>query len=233
MRRGLLRLHFVLVATCAASACAARGPLARQECVDPDRQLAAVLKPFEELRASGCTAGCEPLRREIERLAVVCATHAPTLMANAVLAYDERQPAAAQQYLDLMLAQPGRHPDAGVLRARIAAEEGNLAFARRLLEAQISLTPDHAGLHETYGAVLYLGRQLVEAVRELTTAEALGAPRWRIAYHLGLIDEAASRWEEAVKHYMEAIAGNPGWAPAESRLKALRAAGRPPAPSVE
>lgn len=203
--------------------CAARAPFARQQCVDPDGQLARVLRPFEELRAKGCTADCDRLRLEIERLAVVCSTHAPTLMANAVLAFDEKKPAIAQQYLDLILAQSGGHPEAAVLRARIAVEDGNLPFAGRLLEQQIRLTPDYAALHETLGAALYLQKQMREAERELNAAAKLGAPAWRIAYHLGLIDESEGRFEAAIKRYQEALAGNPGWAPAQSRLTALRA----------
>jgi hypothetical protein len=54
-------------------------------------------------------------------------------------------------------------------------------------------------------------------------AGMLGAPRWRIAYHLGLIEEASGRGDEASRLYAEALQGNPGWAPADSRLKALRA----------
>ncbi len=83
--------------------------------------------------------------------------------------------------------------------------------------------PDHAGLYETYGATLYLGGQLPEARRELTTAGALGAPRWRIAYHLGLVEEASGQLELARQYYSEALEGNPGWAPAQSRLNGLRA----------
>ena len=172
---------------------------------------------------------CDRLRREIERLAVVCPGHVPTLMANAVIAYDEHRPAKAQQFLDQILAQPRSYPDAAVLRARIAIEEGNLPFARRLLEQQIRLAPDHAGLHETYAATLYLERQLPEARRELTTAGALGAPRWRIAYHLGLVEEASGRLDEARRYYAEALEANPAWAPARSRLNgSSRARTAPP-----
>ena len=222
------RLCATLAAGLVASACATASPLRRQECYNADAQLAAVLQPLETLRTTGCGAGpdgsseCERLRIEIERLTVVCPGHAPTLMANAIIAYDEHQPVKSQQFLDQILALSPRHADAAVLRAQIAIEEGNLPFARRLLDQQIKLAPDHAGLHETYGATLYLGGQLPEARRELTTAGALGAPRWRIAYHLGLVEEALGRFDEARRDYSEALEGNPGWAPAESRLKALR-----------
>lgn len=219
-------LSTTLVAALLAGACASRyppsRPVLRQECLDPDAQLASVLKPYEELRAAGCTQECASLRREIERLAVVCPTHAPTLMANAVLAYDDRRLEVAQQLLDQILGQGSSHPDAAVLRARIALEEGNLPFAGRLLRQQITLVPDHAGLHETLGGALFLSRQYAEATRVLSTAAALGAPKWRISYHLGLVDEAEGRLDDAARRYTEALAGNPGWAPAQSRLNALK-----------
>ena len=208
--------------------CATRSPLVRQQCFNPDAQLAEVLEPYEALRAKGCevergTSECDRLRREIERLTVVCPGHAPTLMANAVIAYDDQRPAEAQQVLDLILAQPRPFPEAAELRARIAIEEGNVPFAKRLLEQQIKLVPDHPGLHETFAAALYLDGNLSGARTELTMAAVLGAPRWRIAYHLGLIEEASGRNDEASRLYAEALQGNPGWGPADSRLKALRA----------
>ncbi len=220
-----------LVGTLVTAACKTTSPLVRQECDNADAQLARVLQPLEALRAKGCDTAvdqrgvseCGRLRRELERLAVICPGHAPTLMANAVVAYDDHQPVKAQQLLDQILAQQRTFPDAAALRARIAIEEGNLPYARRLLDQQIKLAPDHAGLHETYGAALYLGGQLPEARQELATAAALGAPRWRIAYHLGLIEEAAGRFDEARRRYSEALEANPAWSPAEARLKALQA----------
>ena len=217
------------------SACAS-SPVLRQQCYNPDARLASLLQPYEALRAKGCTVGgsverggaeCERLEREIATLGVVCSTHAPTLMANAVIAYDEHRPAESQQLLDVILGQPRGYPDAAVLRARIAIEEGNVPFARRLLEQQIKLVPDHSGLHETYAAALYLDGKMPEARGESTMAGLLGAPRWRIAYHLGLIEEALGLGVEASKLYTEALEGNPAWAPAESRLKALRAGSAP------
>jgi predicted Zn-dependent protease len=219
------RLPAVVASLLLAGACAS-DPIRRQQCYDPDGQLARVLTPFEALRANGCGtdgAECDRLRREIARLAVICPAHTPTLLANAVIAYDQRRPAEAQQLLDLILSQPRPSPDAAALRARIAIEDGNVPFARRLLEQHITLVPDHMGLHETYAAALYLDGRLPEARAELALAEALGAPRWRIAYHLGLIEEASGRRAEAGRLYAEALQGNPGWEPAASRLKALRA----------
>jgi tetratricopeptide (TPR) repeat protein len=203
--------------------------LLRQDCYDADRQLTSALDPLEANRAIGCgtmdqrgrISECEAYRREIERLAIVCSGHLPTLMANAVIAYDARQLAKAQQFLDQVFEQRTVQPDAAVLRARIAVEEGNLPFARRFLDQQIKLAPAHAGLRETLGAALYLSGQMADAQRELAMAAELGAPRWRIAYHLGLIEEAGGRAEDARRLYGEAVAGNPEFAPAQARLKGL------------
>lgn len=227
-------LSFAAAVWMTGAACAQRSPLLRQECHDPDAQLAAVLRPYEALRAQGCgpdtlrrgRSECERLQAEIERLMVICPAHAPTLMANAVIAYDEGRPVDAQQLLDVVLSQPRPYPDAAVLRARIAIDEGNVPFARRLAEQQIRLVPDHAGLHEVHAAALYLDARFSEAQAELATAGALGAPRWRIAYHLGLIEEAAGRTAEASRLYAEALEGNPGWGPAQSRLNGLKARGK-------
>jgi predicted Zn-dependent protease len=214
----------------AAAACASNPPLVRQQCYNPDAQLAELLTPYEQVRAKGCVldAGqlgseCDRLRVEIARLAVICPTHAPTLMANAVIAYDDKRPADAQQYLDQILSQPRSFPDAAMLRGQIALEEGNTPFALRMLEEQIKLAPDQSGLHETYAAALYLGGQLARSRDELTLAQALGAPRWRIAYHLGLIEEASGNRAEAARDYSEAVSGNPQFQPAAARLRALQA----------
>jgi tetratricopeptide (TPR) repeat protein len=225
----MMRRAGLFVSLLAAVACASNPPVVRQQCNNPDAQLAELLQPYEELRVKGCpiVAGvgseCDRLRLEIARLAVICPTHAPTLMANAVIAYDDRRPADAQQYLDQILSQPRSFPDAAVLRGQIAIEEGNIPFALRMLDQQIKLAPDQAGLHETYAAALYVDGQLASSRTELAVAQALGAPRWRIAYHLGLIEEASGNRAEAVRDYTEAVSGNPNFPPAAARLKGLQA----------
>lgn len=221
----MFRQWWTVAAAALMTGACASSPVVRQECVNPDVQLANVLKPLEALRTKGCTPACDSLRLELERLSLVCRDHAPTLMANAVISYDEHRVDRAQQYLDRVLSLPQNYPDAAILRARIAVEEGNLPYARHLLEQRIKLSPDHAGLRETYGATLYLARQLESAARELTLAGALGAPYWRIAYHLGLVKEAEGFMDEAVEHYTQSLQAYPGWAPAQSRLNALRATG--------
>ena len=217
-----------LVVWLAVTGCATHSPLLHQQCYDADAQLAHVLQPFE---ARGCSVGtsragadeCDRWQAEIARLAVVCPGHAPTLMANAVIAYDEHRPNESQQFLDLILSQPRPFPDAAVLRAQIALEEGNVPFARRLVEQQLMLVPDHAGLHEVRAAIFFVDRRFDDARAELARAAALGAPRWRIAYHLGMIEELSGHPDEAVRLYMEALQGNPAFTAADSRLRALRA----------
>jgi len=210
--------------------CARATLIQQQQCYDPDVQLGRVLRELDAERRDGCDVGggdnCLRARAAVERQLVICPAHVPTMMANAVLAYDERRPLVAQQLLDEILSQSGSRGDAAVLRARIAIEGGNLAFSRRLLEQHLKLAPEHAGLHETYGALLYFAGEMAGARGELATARALGAPAWRVAYHLGLIAEALSFPDEAQKYYAESLQGNPGYQPAEARLKALRV-GRP------
>jgi predicted Zn-dependent protease len=222
----LVRLAIaVLVAM--VSGCASRdGVLRTQQCITPDTRLATIIKSLDELQAScGPDANGEPscdrVRQELQHQALVCPAHEPTLFANALVAYETHRPVDAQQYLDLVLARPGGHPDPAILRARIASEEGNLPYARRMLEQQVQLTPDHAGLHETLGGVLYFARDWAGATRELTTAGTLGSPRWRIAYHLGLVEEAQGHVDNARRLYTESFAANPQWRPAQSRLTGL------------
>jgi predicted Zn-dependent protease len=215
----------VLVAS--TSGCASRdGVLREQQCLAPDARLASIVRSLNELHDS-CTpdtafqASCDRIRQELGRQALLCPQHEPTLFYNAVFAYDMQRPADAQQYLDIVLARPGSHPSAAILRSRIAIEEGNLSYARRMLEEQITLVPNLAGLRETLGGVLYLAKEWTGAAQQLTRAGALGSPRWRIAYNLGLVEEAQGHIDDARRFYTESLQGNPAWAPARSRLEGL------------
>jgi len=230
------RVWSVVAVWFAVTGCATHSPLVYQQCYNADVQLGHELRELEEHRAKGCTEGlsrgggseCDRLELEIARLAVVCPGHAPTLMANAVIAYDEHRPQDSQQYLDQILSQPRPYPDAAVLRAQIALEEGNVPFARRLVEQEIMLVPDHAGLHEVRAATFFVDRRLDDARAELVRAGALGAPRWRVAYHLGMIEELSGHPDQAARLYMEALQGNPAFTAADSRLRALRASSAVP-----
>jgi tetratricopeptide (TPR) repeat protein len=218
----------VLTASCAVTH--STSPIVRQQCYNAAEQLASVLNPLQAARARGCAPGnfngqseCDTLEQEVQRLAAICPGNQPILMANAVIAYDEHRAAESQQYLDQILAEPGTHPDAAALRGQLAIEAGNIPYAIKMLDEQIVLAPAHAGLRETRAAALYVYNRFDEARTDLALAEKLGAPRWRVAYHLGLIEEANARRDEAARLYTESLAGNPGFAPADARLKALQA----------
>ena len=162
------------------------------------------------------------IRHRIESLALEYPGHVPTLMANAIVAYDSKMPEQAQQYLDRVFAIRPAHPDAGILRARIAIDEGNTGLARRVVEEQIHLSPSHAGPRETYASVLFVTGRYDEARSALDAASALGAPVWRVSYNRGLIEEAAGETERAKTFYEITVRTNPDFAPAQERLKALK-----------
>jgi len=199
---------------------------------DADVRVEAVLERWRSMRAAGGTCegadrpdiprvDCAAFRRELERLALDFPNHPRLLLARAVLAHETGRPARAQAFLDARLGRPGSHPEAAVLRARIAAEEGNLPFAARMLREQVELRPDHAGLREAAAAVAYLREELDEAERQLGAAERLGSPAWRVAYHRGLLAEARGDLVEARARYRTALRHRPDFGPARSRLVGL------------
>jgi tetratricopeptide (TPR) repeat protein len=215
-----------------ANACATHYRASYLECTFPDAQLARWVESLEAQQAAGCpdspgagATSCAGLRRNIERQAMLCPAHAPTKLVNAVLAYDAGETAKAQGFLDAIFERPHSDPDAAALRARIAVDEGNVRFAQRFTEEQLRLAPDHAGLREIHAATLFLVGEHERAQRELVVAKMLGAPPWRVAYHLGLIEEALGQAELARQRYAEALQGNPGFTAARARLNAL---GGPP-----
>ncbi len=164
-------------------------------------------------------------RNEIERLALEYPGHVRTLMTCAVLSYECKEPEKAQNFLDQLFRAEPAHPDAGVLRSRIAIDEGNLPLAKRVLEMQIQYRPDHAGLREAHSGVLYLSGELEGAGRSIDAAERLGAPAWRVAYHRGLLAEAAGDAAAARRQYEAAAQANPAFLPAKSRLSGMNAEG--------
>ena len=218
------------------AACAAHSPVAaRAECSRPDAQLQEWVHALEAQQAMGCpdvgrsrARSCAELRRDVERLALLCPGHGPTKMVNAVLAYDAGETAKAQQFLDDLFERPHSDPDAAMLRARIAIDEGNVRFAQRFTEEQLRLAPNHSGLRELHAATLFLSGQHERAQAELVVAKKLGAPAWRVAYHLGLIEEALGQRDLARQRYAEALQDRPDFAAARARLDAL---GGPPPPT--
>jgi len=169
---------------------------------------------------------CEALRSQIERLSVDCPSHPDVIMANALLAFEARNFVRSQQLIDQLFGLRVSYPEAAVLRARIAMEEGNVQYALRFLDQQIRQTGDHAGLRETYASALYLAGRFDDSRTQLMAAQVLGAPLWRVAFGKGLLEEAAGKFEDAKHRYRQAIEARPGWKQAESRLRALIASGK-------
>jgi len=226
--------HALALAALLGLGCAgASGPFGpAPERQDAAPQLAALVARWEALEASGRTcqdlprAGqperdCGRIELELRRLASEFPNEPSVLLANAVVLHDTGTPSRAQAYLDAALAARPTYPEAAVLRSRIASEEGNLPFARRLLRESIELSPDHPELREAAASVAYLRGDLAEARRQLRAAERLGAPAWRVAYHRGLVAEAADDPEAAAAHYRHALGIRPGYERARSRLAGL------------
>lgn len=240
LRRRVLAALGLLVL---AASCTTPYPGYRHEGVDPDERLSALLYPDgapqdrsdetpeererrqrEERRAAGKQLA-DPGRTlaELRALHLEHPGHVPTLFALAVLEREQGSPERASGYLDGLFDLQPVHPEAAILRSRIAIDEGNLPASRRVLEQQIRYTPDHAGLHEALSATAYLEGGLDEARRELELARRLGAPYWRVAFHQGLIEEAAGNRTQAIKAYEVALLERPDFPAAASRLAGLRA----------
>jgi tetratricopeptide (TPR) repeat protein len=198
---------------------------------NPDSRLAKLMSHYQDCRSGHIPDGqdgqvlfdCDRVPTEIAHLLLEFPNHVPTLMANAVIAYDAHDPAQAEHYLDRALAAEPIHPEAAILKSRIAIEMGNLPNAKRLLEEQVHLTPDHAGLRESYSAVLYLTGDLRDASAQLDAAERLGAPAWRVAFNRGLIAEKAGDAKKAQQAFEASVAANPDFKPAQSRLAGKKA----------
>jgi tetratricopeptide (TPR) repeat protein len=208
--------------------------------LDPDRRLGELLDRWDALRAAGAgcdadphrgpVADCAELQHEVERLTVEFPRHVPSLHAAAVLSEAAGEHQKARSYLDALFAATPAHPEAAMLRSRLATAEGNVPFASRLLAEQVRLTPDHSGLREAQAGVLYLEGRFEEALEALRVAERLGAPAWRVAYHRGLIAEARRDPVAAAAHYRRALEENPAFRPARARLAGVESEWRPRGP---
>ncbi len=198
---------------------------------EPDIRLRALLEKWDRVHDLGgsCASGgrkypyvdCGRIQAEIERLAADYPSNPEILLANAVIAYQTRQPQKAASYLDSLIGKGPADSGAIVLRSRIAIQDGNLPFARRLLEQQVDLAPDASELREALASVYHLLGEFALAERELQVSERLGAPPWRVDYNRGLIAESQGDPEAAIGFYEKCLAENPGWEKAKSRLRGL------------
>jgi tetratricopeptide (TPR) repeat protein len=191
---------------------------ATHECLDSHRQLANLRERLDRREISRVH-----YRNGVQRLAALCPRDTAILMAAAETAYEDEELLLAQQYLDELLSITTGDSAASVLRAKIALKEGNFRYARRLLENEIKLVPNHSELREIHAAAFYLQGDYQESRKALEAAVRLGAPRWRIAYHLGLIEEALGHREAAMQLYAEVVELRPDWQRARQRLQGLHA----------
>lgn len=196
---------------------------------DPDLQLRELWDAYRagSLPATGergsSTVITDRAQHAIEKLAVEYPRHVPTLFAVAAIAYEQREYEKASTYLDALFHVQPAHAEAGILRARIAIADGSLPSAERVLRQQIRYTPDDAELHEMLASVLFLAKDLKGAKGELDLADRLGAPEARVAFNLGLVAEAEGQDAAAAGYYDRALAAQPEFPEANSRLAGLRA----------
>lgn len=209
--------------------CASDMDRRRSEQPDPNVRLDQMLGLYHQSVASGSacaeiwhadsgTIDCERILREVERLQVEFPRHERITMSNAVMNYQAGRSDKAQFLLDQLLARRGPHPEAAILRARIAMEEGNSRLAQELLLREILLSPSYAELREALAASYYLQGEYDDAEGVLDIAGRLGAPQWRLDYHRGLLKESREHWQQACVLYQSALRLNPDFRPAMGRL---------------
>ncbi len=200
--------------------------------VDPDKRLDQLLALYQEINTQGDSCheiqrayssieDCMRIQREVERLLVEFPTHERIMMTNAVMQTRAGRTERAQYLLDQLLARPGAHPEAAILRSQLAMNDGNTARAKALLKQQILLRPDYAELRETLAAAYYLEGKYDDARRTLSIAGRLGASGWRVAYHSGLLREAQKDWAGACQAYLSAVTQKPDFQQAVARLAGL------------
>ena len=226
-------IPFALTLVALAAALLMQFGCASADC-DPDERLGVYIEAYREARENGTGAyadlsgnfvieDCGGLMQKLEELSLMFPNHAPTLMANALIRHEAGEAERAQFYLDQLFRGDPRNADAAVLRAQIALGEGNLPYARQLLEEQVRLRPDHPKAREVLASVYFLYEEYPEAKDQLQQAERLGAPLWRVAYNLGLILENEGDVAGAMKEYRRALKAKPDAELPASRLRGLRA----------
>ena len=186
---------------------------------DPAGELRSLLDQLESHTDEGSYG--EEARRKLARLSAKYPRDVDLHFANAVYAAQDGDIARATPHLDSLFRITSVHPEAAILRAELALKEGNLRLAIRVLDEQSRLVPDHAGLREMLGSAYYFLGEYRASWDELQQASRLGTPRWRVAYHQGLVAEAEGRAEDARRLYEDSFRLNPDFRPAASRARAL------------
>jgi len=214
--------------------CSGFAPHVRNESGDPDARLGSLLADLDRARVTSprhdVIDGDESvfidsghLRNEFERLGLEFPNHARIQAANAQIANDAGEREKAELYAERALALDPADPDSAALRARLLAESGNLAAASALLVTAVERRPDHFLLRETEAAIAFASDDSERAKSALLAAERLGAPRWRIEYHRGLLAERGADRVAARAHYEAVLKECPEHEPTIRRLRGLDA----------
>lgn len=233
MRLSWCLTWMVALAMLATTGCRAMTPPPPDCPGDPDEKVMELVDAWQRAPCKGlyegnACGGCdgnvrskEFIRRQTENLIFRYPRHTPARFLAALMAYEANDSARAVEHLDTALALDPVHPEAVALRSRIALEEGNVQYAKRLLQDQIALVPNDASLHEVMSSAYYMSEEYDVALRELDTSERLGGDRGRIAYNRGIIYEAKGEPQIAAGHFKTATTAAPYWPRPKGRLEAL------------
>lgn len=188
---------------------------------DPDDVLGGLLDAYES--APDDPRQRQRVRTEVQRLATRFPSHRPSLLAAAALAFEDGALHVARPYVDALLRQAPDHPDALALRTRLAVGDGNLELARDFSDRGLRAHPAHVGLVEVSAWVRDLAGDSLAALETLRRAERLGAPKWRLEFNRGLIEERRGYIDRAKQHYEKCLDEQESFRPARERLDALNA----------
>ncbi|MEP5286211.1 MAG: hypothetical protein ABJQ33_08280 [Alloalcanivorax venustensis] len=225
----MIKFHFVLLLTLAMTGCASQQKFVGE--VDHPEQ---EVKRLVELELANIQSGeycrrdpqspfngCDGVLQRLTQLFTTFPDYEQLQLALAVSYHARQKNREAQYYLDLLLKKNRPRPEAAILAARLAMEEGNTRRALALLEAQKRLSPMHSGIHETLAAVFYLNHQPQSGFSALAAAEQLGAPAWRVAYHRGLLYELSKNESAACEQYAKSYTLKSSYGLPEGRILGL------------
>lgn len=121
-------------------------------------------------------------------------------------------------------------------RAQAAAEAGDLAAARELLNQSVALAPEFADGWRRRGDVAALRHDYAQAIDDLSQAVKLQPKHFLALQSLGKLHEDARDRDAAIGYYQSALALDPWLLKAQAGLKRLGAAqtqvGAVPAPKA-
>jgi len=176
---------------------------------------------LEIRRPASVTNDCQRLIVEIERIYADFPYHERSMMALAAIYYQIQRRDRAQFLLDQLLDVPGSRPEAAILRARIALEEGNAQLAAQVLLRQVLLAPESGELRSALASVYYAEGDIQRARNVLNSSSVTHEHPWILTYHNGLLAEAEKDWLGACQLYLQSLSLRPAYAPALSRIIAL------------